>query len=258
MKLGTRTQITLGVPDLEAESTFFTDLGYQLIDENTEPYPWRQFSDGQNLILLNQDGMTYRGLVYFNPELDALVEAMEAAGVEFFWKQQNEDGSYQSAMFIDPHGIDGKNGAENLGVNIVAHDPEGLHQPAGEPITHCGKFGEFAVPISDLAASRDFWAQFGFEVLYIQEEGGSYPWGILHDGMIVLGQHQHGGNWDIENAFELPALTFFSKESADHIAYIKAKGYQPIFELTDDNDVVVNAGFESPSGQPFYIFNGEI
>ncbi len=258
MKLGKRTQITLGVPDLAAETKFFSDLGFQIVDENTEPYPWRQFSDGQNLILINQDGMTYRGLIYFNPELDTLVAAMEAAGVEFFWKNQHEDGSHEAAMFIDPNGIAGKDSDKNLGVNIVAHDADGLHQPAGEPLTMCGKFGEFAVPVSDFAASRAFWTQLGFDVLYAQEEGAGYPWGILHDGMVVLGQHQHGGNWDMDNAFDIPAMTYFSKDSAEKIAFIKSCGYEAAFESADENNVVQHAGFHSPSGQPIFIFQGEI
>ncbi len=258
MKLGVRTQIVLGVADLAAETTFFTNLGFQLIDENTEPFPWRQFSDGQNLILLNQDGMLYRGLLYFNPGLDTLVETMEAAGVSFLQKRLNKDGSHQSAIFVDPNGIEGAESRKNLRVNIVARDPVGLHRPKGEPLTNCGKFGEFAVPVSNFARSKVFWTHLGFDVLYAQEEGGSYSWGILHDGLIVLGQHQHGGNWDMDYAFDIPALTYFSKDSADHITHIKSFGYDTIFEAADDNNIIQHAGFNSPSGQPIFIFQGEI
>lgn len=258
MKLGKRVQIALGVPDLAATSAFFVQLGMQPVDGSSEPYPWAQFSDGQNLILLNQDGMVYRGLIYFNPDLDEQVARLEADGVAFFWKQPAPDGGLQSAMFIDPTGPDGPNGAANVGVNIVAHDPVGLHTPAGVPLTRCGKFGELALAVDDYAQTTAFWARLGFEPLLENRE--PYPWGIWSDGMLVLGVHQNK-TFSLPGTDGLnlsPALTYFSADSPTRIAALKADGLVPAFEIAGADGTISHAGFQSPDGTTFFIFEGEI
>ncbi len=250
MNLGKHVQITIGVPDVAVSAEFFQSLNFRLIDQADKPYPWAQFSDGQNLILLNQDGMIYRGLNYFNPALDTLVPQMEAVGVTFFWKQTNDDGSLASAMFIDPNGSYGED--KNLGINIVAKDGKDLHQPEGVPLTLCGKFGEICSSTSDYAAAATFWGKLGYSVWHAGEE--PYSYGILQDGSILLGYHQTPADMLIPS----PALTYFSADSAERISHIKALGHQPSFENRDATGVISEAGFISPGGQHFYIFNGEI
>lgn len=251
MKLGKRVQITIGVPDLEKSAEFFRNLEFQLIDQNTEPYPWAQFSDGQNLILLNQDGMVYRGLVYFNPEVDATVPLLEEKGLQFFWKQTKDDASLQAAMFIDPTGIDGPGGERNVGVNIVAQDPTDLHQPSGEPCSICGSFGEFAIPTEDYEATKAFWTKLGFKVTH--EDSQPTPWGILMDGMVILGLHEN----DKMN-FKLPSLTYFAIDTIHRIQKIKSFGYMPTFEHADEEGNIIHAGFETPDGTPLLVFRGDV
>ncbi len=43
MKLGDRVQITIGVSDLAASLTFYEILGFQKLNQDTQPYPWGQF-----------------------------------------------------------------------------------------------------------------------------------------------------------------------------------------------------------------------
>ncbi len=250
MKLGKRVQITIGVEDVASSAEFFTSLQFQIVSKSADPYPSVQLTDGQNLILLNQDGMTYRGLVYFNPELNALVPELEAAGVSFFWKQPNEDGTLASAMFIDPTAIYGED--KNLGVNIVNQAPDKLYLPAGNPLTLCGTFGEFCSSVADYDVAAAFWAKLGFEPI----EGGSTPYrfGVLSDGCMQVSAHQTPPDMMIPS----PALTYFSADSAERVAKIKALGYAPSFEETDAAGNVVGAGFVGPGGQHIYIFNDVI
>lgn len=251
MYLGDRVQITIGVEDVENSAEFFISLGFQEIERSAEPYPWVQISDGQNLILLNQDGMVYRGLVFFNSDLDNLVQQMEADGVTFFWKQPNEDGTLANAMFIDPNGAYGEE--KNLGINIVGRAAEELHQPAGEPLTLCGKFGELCSSTADFAAAKAYWSKLGFEQAYGGEE--PYPYGVLQAGPMLLGFHQT----PLEMTIPSPALTYFSADSADRIARIKSLGHLPTFEMTGaDGETITHAGFEAPGGQHIYVFNGAI
>ena len=251
MKLGKRVQIVIGVPDLEKSAEFFSNLNFQLIDRSDTPYPWAQFSDGQNLILLNQDGMVYRGLVYFNPELNTAVPQLEQAGLAFFWKQTTDSGQLQSAMFIDPTGVDGVGGSRNVGVNIVAQDPSGLFQPSGDPCSICGSFGEFAIPTEDYNATRAFWTKLGFRVTH--EDTQPSPWGILMDDMIILGLHQHE-----QMEIQVPSLTYFAVDTTERIETIKSFGYKPTFEHADADGNIIHAGFTTPDGTPLLVFQGDV
>lgn len=252
MQLGKRAQIAIGVPDIVATAAFFRQTGFHEIDSSNEPYPWIQFSDGQNLILLNQDGMVYRGLIYFNPALDALVPQLEAAGIDLIGKRSASDGGYQAVMFSAPTSQDQSND-NSIGVNIVAHDPAGLHAPAGEPLTLLGKFGEFATFTTDFAEVTAFWQQLGYEELLRASD--PYPWGILRDGPIVLGVHQAPADHKLSDT---PALTYFALDAGERIARVKALGYTPAFEMTDEDGQTAHAGFIAPGGQMFFIFQGEI
>ena len=257
MKLGKRVQIVIGVPNLSDSAEFFTKLGFQQIDEGSEPYPWAQFSDGQNLILINQDGMVYRGLIYFNPALSDEKAKIEEAGVNYFWTQDTEDGIPHSAMFIDPTGIDGDGGERNIAVNIVNQDPSDLFRPSGKPRTKLGKFGEFAIPIEDFEASKAFWSKLGFTPVY--ESAEPYSWGIMMDGMIVMGLHASKG-YESEGHYDFgsPAMTYFSTNSAERIAHLKELGIEMEFELKSPDGTIAHAGVKAPGGQLLFIFNGDI
>lgn len=256
MRLGRRAQFALGIPDLETSLDFYLRLGLNLIDRSADPYPWAQLTDGYNLILLNQDGMSYRGLIYFNPDLDTLVSTLEADGLTFFWKQPGEAGNLQSAMFIDPTGPDGPNGANNVGVNIVAHEPEELYQPPREPLTRCGVFGEWAVGVTDFEQSAAFWTKLGFSITFRSRD--PYPWGILTDGLIVLGLHQYGADFQLPGDPAIPAFTYFAPDAADRIAALRQSGLEPSFALENAAGQTNNAGFTAPDGQRFFVFEGDL
>lgn len=252
MQPGERVQIVFGVPDLAATAAFFHACGCREIAADDRPHPWIQFSDGQNLILLNQDGMTYRGLIYFNPHAEAVVSDLEAAGVQFMRKQYAADGQLQAALFADPYGPD-PTGEQNIGVNIVAHDPAGLHQPPGVPLTLLGKYGEFASFTDDYVGAVARWALLGFEEIYSEQT--PYRWGILRNDPIILGYHQAPPD---QRFATIPFLTYFAADAADRIAQIKALGYATAFEWTDDQGRAIHAGFAVPGELTVCVFQGEI
>ncbi len=228
MKLGQVVQIAVGVPDLAEAVAFYEALGFVRLAENDVPWPWTQLTDGQNLLLLNQDGNQYIGLNYFSPHVADLVTQMEAMGVEFLQKRE-EDGRLQTAVFADSDG---------LMVGLINRDPSGMQMPDGEPITHCGKFGEFALGVADFQRASHFWQQFGFEQMYASSD--PYPWGIFSDGMMVLGLHQ-------TDQFGGPCMTYFAPDMPERIARLEAKGLS-----------ILDGILQAPSGEMLFLFEGEI
>ena len=245
MKLGSRVQISIGVPDLSEAQQFYESLGYKKIDQQEEPWPWAQYSDGQNLVLLNQDGNEYIGLLYLAPNATEVVAHLEEKGTQIFHRQERE-GVLQQVIF----------GAHNLLVSVVNHDPAGLHQPDGNPLTRCGKFGEFAVPVSDFDAAAGYWQQMGFEKLFASND--PYPWGIFNDGNLVMGIHQVqdpvSGESQSEFYFEDPTITFFAGNMAERIAGLRADG----FSFDDYDGGEGNAILIAPGNKRLFLFEGEI
>ena len=230
MKLGNVVQIAIGVPDLEESASFYETLGFAKLAENDTPWPWKQYSDGQNLLLLNQDGNRYIGLNYFSPHIAEIVAAIEARGVTFLSKQQREDGRLQMAIFADDQG---------LMVGLINHDPTGMKLPSGESMSKCGTFGEFSLGVENFQKASHFWQQFGFTETYASSD--PYPWGILTDEMIVLGLHQ-------TNEFKGPCLTYFEPDMAARIEELKTAGL-----AIDDNGIL-----NGPAGETLFLFSGDL
>lgn len=228
MKLGDRVQIAIGVPDLAASSTFYETLGFEMLAADEQPWPWRQLSDGQNLWLLNQDGNQYIGLNYFSADTAEKVGQLEAMGVEFLMKQEF-DGRLHMAIFADTDG---------LMVGLIHANPTGMPLPEGQPLTHCGKFGEFALGVADFQKAAHFWQQLGFEPLYASSD--PYPWGIFNDGLMVLGLHQ-------TDQFQGPCPTYFAPDMPNRIEHLQAKG------LT-----IADGILKAPGGETLFLFTGEI
>jgi catechol 2,3-dioxygenase-like lactoylglutathione lyase family enzyme len=249
-KLGSVAQISMGVPDLSSSRDFYERLGFKLLGHGDAPWPWAQLTDGQNLVLLNQDGNRYIGLLYMSSETPTLVTELEGTGITFLMKAEHE-GQLAQAIFMDENG---------LMVGLLDQDGSGMSLPNGQPLSKLGKFGEFSVRVKDLPSSLACWSQLGFETLYQAVE--PYPWAILGDGLVMLGFHQRTDedDRDITMHFPLlgPTVTYFALDMADRIASLKAEGIQPVSEMRDAQGQVSGAVLEGPAGERLFLFHGQI
>jgi len=241
VKLGDVVQISIGVPDLAEAVVFYETLGFSLIGTNQEPWPWAQFSDGRNLILLNQDGNIYTGLNYFSTDVAEKVAEIEAAGISFLYKQP-QNGNLHTAIFGDENG---------LMVGLVNHEAAEMPHPTGFPLCNCGKFGELAVAVKNFGETAAFWQQFGFEPNHTSNE--PYPWGIFSDGRIILGFHE-----STELGESSPALTYFAPDMPERIERVRQAGITFASEMTDAAGVVHNATLKGPAGEAIFMFEGEV
>lgn len=245
MKLGKVAQINIGVANLKRSWVFYEKLGFQRIEESDNPYPWLRITDGQNLILLNQDGNRYVGLVYYSLNPRRRVNKLEQTGINIIQRRELED-QLMMAIFMAPG---------DLAVGLINFDPEKIPRPSGQPITKCGTFGEFAVPVGDFFAAVEFWRKLGFATLFENED--PYPWGIVSDENIVLGLHQNSEYGD-EIEFKEPALTYFAPDMDRRIERIRNEGLSFERELISESGSVNNATLRGPDGESVFLFEGEI
>jgi predicted lactoylglutathione lyase len=247
MKLGDAVQISIGVPDLEATLPFYEKLGFKKVAQAAQPYPWAQLSDGVIVVLLNQDGRRYSGLLYFAADMAARVADLEQAGVAFAQKIE-QNGQLFQAIFLDPDGF---------AVGMVNADASGHYKPDGRSFSECGTFGEYSLRIKDLTASLAFWQKLGFEAGGGGEE--PYPWRIVSDGLILVGLHQSNDSEAYQKEhFHEPTISYFSLDSAERIEHLKREGIPTTFEIEDASGAVKEAGVKAPDGQNFFVFHGEV
>ncbi|MEM7114076.1 MAG: hypothetical protein AAF614_16695 [Chloroflexota bacterium] len=239
MKLGDIAQVTIGVGDIAASHDFFQRLGFQTLGESQEPWPWVQLTDGQNLWLLSQDGYDYFGLSYFSTTAAEKVAQLEEMGITFGMKQE-QNGRLSQAVFDAGHG---------LMVALIDQDPSQMPKPAGQPLSHCGPFGELAVPVPDYAAAASYWEQFDFTNSYSSLM--PYRWGIFSDKKIVLGIHQ-------TDDFKQPTMTYFANNVAERIKTIQANGISLAKEMKNEDGKVTGCELHTHSGQVIFVFSGEM
>jgi hypothetical protein len=113
----------------------------------------------------------------------------------------------------------------------------------------CEKFGELSFKTPDLAASLSYWAKFGFEC--VSQQATPYSWAVVSDGLIRLGFHQ-------TDKFSKPIITYFAPDMPKRLEGLRQAGLRLISERTDATGQPLGAAIQSPDGQPFLLFSGQI
>ncbi len=223
MKLGDYVEIRTTVGDVAAAVAFYEKLGFKSLGGDV-------VTDGSiNIHLLTSDEPS--------PTLGYAGSDLAAADALDIGAQVSGDSTTLTT-------------AEGLHVRLTSQ-PGSVAMPEGTslnrtPISHLGKFGEFALPVANRDAAIAFWQKLGFEPLLVADE--PYPWAIFSDGLIVIGLHQTGD-------FDQPHITYFTADMAERIAKLEADGLAVRFLSEQDKS---NAAFTAPGDQCFFLFVGEI
>jgi catechol 2,3-dioxygenase-like lactoylglutathione lyase family enzyme len=102
-----------------------------------------------------------------------------------------------------------------------------------------GRFHEIGISTDDIRASVEFYERLGFTQADTNDTW-THPYGVLTDGRIHLGLHQH--------KFPSPSLTFVHADIAAHAAGFESRGIELSMRRTTD-DVFNEIGFLDPAGQ---------
>lgn len=247
--LGPASQISIGTSDLYNSLGHYALLGFKTIGLKKEPYPWAQVTDGSRLVLLNEDGHSYLGLMYHNPDAPARVAALQAAGISVPDLNAAE-GMPPMTLFEAPGG---------LPIGIILADTTNMYQPKDPILTDfapedwddvpypndkLGIFGELAVPVPDLEEAIVFWEKLGFTIKRFE---GPYPWAIAQDSQHAIGLHQ-------TTEFTVTALTYFAKDMGERIQRLNAAGMETeVFAGTGGN--VANQIAKTEEGTHFFLFS---
>lgn len=231
----------MGVKDVEANAEFYRTFGFKQLENSTNPVPWVLFTDGENQMLVHQNGNSYTGMTYFSPDAKERAEKLEEMGLNVSKTSiQLSDGTTTFQATIQS--------PDDYMVRLVEKQDvavsEGTVKEAPiKGITKCGDFGEFSSYVADLDQALAFWEQLGFT--HVQKYAEPYPWAIIQDGFITLGLH----NTSEFAKMKRPAMTYFAKDQSAVVEFVKEQGFT-IFTETGPNSIVV----EGPDKQQLFLF----
>jgi hypothetical protein len=246
-KLGEVACVYVTTPDIDSSVALYEKIGFQKKASNDFPAPWAQVSDGSLLIMMRKDAVSYIGLTYYVTDIEKVADQLEKDGIVFV--QKPKEGDLIKRYYIkSPDGF-------NI---MLASNLGGFTQPTGitmldmksadfnsadkYPNKQCGVFGEFAHPVTDIAASTAFWKKLGFKASAEIKE--PYPHVILSDGLMIIGLHQ-------TSHFAFPAVTYFGINTEKRVQQLKDKGVRNFNEFGGKN----NAVLKTWEGQHFFIFS---
>ncbi len=242
MSIGQAIQILISVPNLEESLIFYHKLGFKKLDGNAVPSPWALLSDGVMLFLLNQNAKKYLGMAYFAEDMGQRVKELEAAGIKMATKNEHE-GTFVQAVGFDPNGF---------GISFIQSEVTSLARPPGKGFVSCGGYFEISIPAEDVPRSVLFWEKLGFKKTYGDSSGKT--WASLSDGLTGVGLYTRAA---CNHKFPIPAVTYFSGDSAQRIQKMKKDGIRFIENIPNKDGIIADAIAESPEGQHFFCFNGE-
>lgn len=230
MKLGRYVEVKLKVKSIDKAMNFYEYLGFRKIGDDV-------MTDGSINIRLSDESFTSPTLSYMGTEGETISA--------IFKKQKESADNVQNAELKSLNGL-------TVSIN---RDKSKVKMPAGTPVTRTpisrlGKFGEFSIPVRNVAQAIIFWAKLGFEPLNIGKI--PYPYSIMSDGLIVLGLHQ-------TNDFKDFTITYFAEDMQDRVAMFADEGLElhPMRSEADKENYD-NAAFMSPDDQQFFLFKGEV
>jgi len=230
VKLGTYVEIKLKTKNIDQSMSFYEYLGFRKIGDDV-------MTDGSINIRLSDENFTNPTLSYMGTK-DDMVQAI-------FKNQKQSANKVQNAEFKSLNGL-------TVSIN---RDKSKVKMPAGTPVTRTpisrlGKFGEFSIPVKNVAQGIMFWAKLGFEPLHIAKI--PYPYSIMSDGLIVIGLHQSGDFNDF-------TFTYFATDMQQRVADLADEGLE-MKPMKSDIDATIyeNAWFLTPEDQQFFLFKGEL
>ena len=230
MKLGSYVEIKLKSKNVDKSMSFYEYLGFRKIGDDV-------MTDGSINIRLSDENFTSPTLNYMGTQSD-MIQVL-------FKNQKQPANKVFNAEFKSLNGLTVR----------IDRDKSKVKMPAGTPVTRTpisrlGKFGEFSIPVKDVAKAIIFWAKMGFEPLHIGKI--PYPYSIISDGLIVIGLHQSSDFQDV-------TITYFAEDMKQRVATLAGEGLELHPMKSQENAIEPdNAWFLSPDGQQFFMFNGKV
>lgn len=245
--------IALATPSLEASLAFWTKLGFEIVEQGTDPYPFAYICDGSSLIGLFEDGDTYLGFSMWVDNLNAQVKRFVDAGFLVDPDFADEEGM---TVVITPDSLTGialvtmENTFKAMRIKSMLQMAETDYgKEAAYPNPILGVFAEFSIPVADLDKSIAMWERASVN-LFMKENYLGKSYAIMSDNELIIGLHQDAD-------FNECAITYFAPDARTRIELVKKAGITQIKDLTDKMPTGGDKHFiiTTPEGKQLFVFS---
>lgn len=205
--LGRFLELTLRAPRILESWQFWQKLGFTPATVGEAwSHGYAALTDGRIAVGLHDADVPHPALTWVRPELARHLPALEAAGIEFDSRVLGDD-DFHEATFRDPGG--------HL-VRLVEARTYSPPQRTGGSLL--GWFEEYAMPVADLDAGREFWERLGF----VAAAAGAEPWPrlALTSDTLDLGLHR-------TRELAGPVLRFVTDDARELRERLAAAGIEP-------------------------------
>lgn len=234
MKLGEFVEISVAVTDL-AKSLFFLErLGFEKVDQNWEPWPWAILVDGSVTLSVSQTTPGLPVLSYLAEDMEDRIRQFESAGIDIRRIREAQAPEVLGAL-ATPCGI---------GVSLLEYSARHIPSAPVQGTCKCGRFGELALPVSDLGVAQEFWTKVGFR----RSRGAELPyaWAVMTDDLLTLGLYETAD-------FDRPALVYYSTNAPERIEQLGYDGFEFTREIPSVGDGTGRTLLSPPDGQLLFM-----
>lgn len=205
--LGRFLELTLHAPRILESWHFWQRLGFAPAPVGEMwSHGYAVLTDGRIAVGLHEGDVPHPALTWVRPGLAHHLPALEAAGVEFDSRVLGDD-AFHEATFRDPDG--------HL-VRLL--EARTYSPPERSRASLLGWFEEYAIPVGDLDAAREYWERLGFVAAAAAEE----PWPrlALTSDTLDVGLHR-------TRELPAPVLRFVTDDVRELRDRLAAAGVEP-------------------------------
>lgn len=250
MKLGNGMYILRNVENLEKSSTFYKNLGFMKLEDNIDLHSKDQFvlyTDGLLNLMLLQGSRSSTSLLYYNENVENHIPKLEELGVNFHKRNISDIEELGVFEVI----IKSPNDVKVVIRNDRFNEKHEINPRENKSLLDWGQFGEFSIPVKDFEQAEKFWNSCGFTTTF--KDVKPYKWGILFDGILILGLHETSDYDNIANQ----SITYFHPHMDEKIRMLQQMGFE--FENFSEGSIETGqAVLTSPDGLKIFLFKGSI
>jgi DNA-binding NarL/FixJ family response regulator/mRNA-degrading endonuclease RelE of RelBE toxin-antitoxin system/catechol 2,3-dioxygenase-like lactoylglutathione lyase family enzyme len=254
-KLGDYLEISLSVADLSESLSFYKKIGLKKVDGDDRPYPWAIVSDDTLHLGLHQCSFSSPTLNYFGDSHSPtpyVLDTLLKLNVPLAHMQKiNEKTDMHNGEVLKKEFMIAADFETIEGQRVFLADKNSEVEPnlKRKFFSKNDKFGELSLKTKDVNAAVAYWKQLGFK--QVSQNNKPYPLAVVSDGLIRIGLHQ-------TCKFTRPAITYFTPDMPQRLKRLHKQGLEFKSEQKDSKGQLVGAMVESPDGQPFFLFTGEV
>jgi catechol 2,3-dioxygenase-like lactoylglutathione lyase family enzyme len=237
--LGRFLEISVSTPSILESLSFYEALGFQqLATGDIWPYPYAVITDGRLFVGLHQQSIASPTLTFARAELAQQRVRLHALGIVPDREHLGSD-SFNELSFHDP------NGQHIKLLEARTFSPVDI---AATFSSRCGYFVEYAMPVREFAAAREFWEQLGF--IAMEEESQPFNRLSLTSDYLNLGLHR-------SRALRKPVLVFEGPDMRERLSHLKERGFELSDEIPDSLAEHSNALLIAPEGTRLLLMQAD-